>query len=119
MLYLAIPDEVAQYAEGHRITSYFALRQTKEGNSIKNDWLWTTITKGLEPYEFDSFRVFVWSQRRHRYETAYIERNVRWPLSSGSRSHRLRAALLSDAGIRRWTAWFEKRTRSKAIEFAW
>jgi hypothetical protein len=76
MLIMAIPDEVAQYAEGHRITSYFALRQTKEADSVKNDWLWTTITKGLQPYEFDSFRVFVWSQRRHRYETAYIERNV-------------------------------------------
>ena len=74
---MAIPDEVAQYAEGHRITSYFPLRQTKEGDSVKNDWLWTTIAKGLEPYEFDSFRVFVWSQRRRRYETAYIERNVR------------------------------------------
>jgi hypothetical protein len=76
MLSMAIPDEVAQYAEGHRITSYFALGQSKEGDTVKNDWLWTTITKGLEPYEFDSFRVFVWSHKHHRYETAYIERNV-------------------------------------------
>lgn len=76
MLSMAIPDEVAQYAEGHRITSYFALGQSKEGDAVKNDWLWTTITKGLEPYEFDSFRVFVWSHKHHRYETAYIERNV-------------------------------------------
>ncbi|HYL38365.1 MAG TPA: hypothetical protein VEV17_20775 [Bryobacteraceae bacterium] len=76
MLSMAIPDEVAQYAEGHRITSYFALRPNQEGDTVKNDWLWTTITKGGEPYEFDSFRVFVWSHRHHRYETAYIERNV-------------------------------------------
>ncbi len=76
MLSMAIPDEVAQYAEGHRITSYFALGQSKEGDTVKNDWLWTTITKGLEPYEFDSFRVFVWSHKHRRYETAYIERNV-------------------------------------------
>ncbi len=76
MLNMAIPDEVAQYAEGHRITSYFALGQDKDGDVVKNDWLWTTITKGLEPYEFDSFRVFVWSRKHHRYETAYIERNV-------------------------------------------
>jgi hypothetical protein len=76
MLNMAIPDEVAQYAEGHRITSYFALGHSKEGDSEKTDWLWTTITKGLEPYEFDSFRVFVWSHKHHRYETAYIERNV-------------------------------------------
>jgi hypothetical protein len=75
-LNLAIPDEVAQYAEGHRITSYFALGHSPEGEATKNDWLWTTIAKGLEPYEFDSFRVFVWSRKHHRYETAYIERKV-------------------------------------------
>jgi hypothetical protein len=75
-LAMAIPDEVAQYAEGHRITSYFPLGQVHDGDSVKNNWLWTTITKGGEPYEFDSFRVFVWSLRHHRYETAYIERNV-------------------------------------------
>lgn len=76
MLNMAIPDEVAQYAEGHRITSYFPLGQVQEGNVVKNNWLWTTIVKGLEPYEFDSFRVFVWSHKHRRYETAYIERNV-------------------------------------------
>jgi len=75
-LSMAIPDEVAQYAEGHRITSYFAIGQVHDGAEVKNNWLWTTITKGGVPYEFDSFRVFVWSLRHHRYETAYIERNV-------------------------------------------
>ena len=75
-LSMAIPDEVAQYAEGHRITSYFPLGQVNDDGSVKNNWLWTTIIKGGKPYEFDSFRVFVWSLKHHRYETAYIERNV-------------------------------------------
>lgn len=75
-LSMAIPDEVAQYAEGHRITSYFPLGKVEDGSNVKNNWLWTTITKGSEPYEFDSFRVFVWSRNHHRYETAYIERKV-------------------------------------------
>jgi hypothetical protein len=73
---MAIPDEVAQYAEGHRITAYFSLGEVRDGSDVKHNWLWTTIVKGGERYEFDSFRVFVWSMRRHRYETAYIERNV-------------------------------------------
>ncbi|HEX5229316.1 MAG TPA: SH3 domain-containing protein [Bryobacteraceae bacterium] len=75
-LSMAIPDEVAQYAEGHRITSYFPLGQVRDGDTVKNNWLWTTIIKGGEPYEYDSFRVFVWSIRHHRYETAYVERNI-------------------------------------------
>ncbi len=75
-LNMAIPDEVAQYAEGHRITSYFVLGQVHDRDIVRNNWLWTTITKGGQPYEFDSFRVFVWSLKHHRYETAYIERNI-------------------------------------------
>lgn len=79
MLNMSIPDEVAQYAEGHRITSYLALGEVhdKEKNVTKPNWLWTTIGSGQFPYEFDSFRVFVWSLKHHRYETAYIERNVK------------------------------------------
>jgi hypothetical protein len=76
-LFMSIPDEVAQYAEGHRITSYFSLGEVEDGDQKKHNWLWTTTAGGLESYDFDSFRVFVWSLRRHRYETAYIERNLR------------------------------------------
>lgn len=76
MLVMAIPDEVAQYAEGHRITSYFSLGEVRDGDQTKHTWLWTTLSKTQQPYQFDGFRIFVWSLRRHRYETAYIERNV-------------------------------------------
>ncbi len=76
MLSMAIPDEVAQYAEGHRITSYFALGQVHDGDSVHNNWLWTTITKGGETYDYDAFRVFIWSRGHHRYETAKQERNI-------------------------------------------
>jgi SH3-like domain-containing protein len=76
MLNMGIPDEVAQYAEGHRITSYFSLGKVDDDGTIKDNWLWTTINKGAQPYEFDSFRVFSWNRRRHRYETAFVQRNV-------------------------------------------
>jgi hypothetical protein len=75
-LVMAIPDEVAQYAEGRRIVSYFPLGQVQDGDQKKFDWLWTTVGEGVHPYDFDSFRVFIWSLHRHRYETAYIERNI-------------------------------------------
>lgn len=76
-LYMSIPDEVAQYAEGRRITSYFSLGEVADGEQVKHNWLWTTIGSGDHPYDFDNFRVFTWSLRRHRYETAFIQRNVR------------------------------------------
>jgi hypothetical protein len=75
-LTMAIPDEVAQYAEGHRIVSYFAIGATEDGDQKKNIWLWTTTTDSRAPWDFDSFRVFTWSVRRHRYETAHIERGI-------------------------------------------
>ena len=76
LLFMAIPDDVAQYAEGRRITSYFPLGEVHDGDEVKKIWLWTTIEQSLQPYDFDSYRVFVWSLRRHRYETAYIQRRV-------------------------------------------
>ncbi|HWQ53269.1 MAG TPA: SH3 domain-containing protein [Bryobacteraceae bacterium] len=76
-LYMAIPDEVAQYAEGHRITSYFRLGEVDDGGQKKSHWLWTTTGGGLQDSHFDSFRVFIWNVARHRYETAYIERRLK------------------------------------------
>ena len=76
-LFMAIPDEVAQYAEGHRITSYFSLGEVQDGDQKKHNWLWTTTGGGGGDADFDSFRVFIWSLRRRRYETAYIERRLK------------------------------------------
>jgi SH3-like domain-containing protein len=75
-LYMSVPDDVAQYAEGNRITSYLSIGDVQDGDQTKHNWLWTTAASSLKTAEFDSFRVFVWSKSRHRYETAFIERNV-------------------------------------------
>lgn len=75
-LMMAIPDEVAQYAEGKHITSYFSLGDVHDDEKgLKHNWLWTTASSAL-PYDFDGWRVFLWNRRRHRYETSYRQRNV-------------------------------------------
>ncbi|HVY93540.1 MAG TPA: SH3 domain-containing protein, partial [Bryobacteraceae bacterium] len=76
-VYMLIPDEVAQYAEGHRIVSYASIGKIDDNGQQKDIWLWTTIESLGQDYDFDSYRVFVWSLRHHRYETAYIQRRER------------------------------------------
>jgi hypothetical protein len=75
-LIMSIPDEVAQYAEGKHITSYFDLGAVHdEVKGIKHNWLWTTSSGPLS-YDFDAWRVFLWNRRRHRYETSYRQRDI-------------------------------------------
>jgi hypothetical protein len=75
-LTMAIPDEVAQYAGGARITSYFDLGEVKdEEKGAKHNWLWTTASEQIT-YDFDAWRVFLWNRRRHRYETSYRQRKI-------------------------------------------
>ncbi|MGI8959379.1 MAG: SH3 domain-containing protein [Bryobacteraceae bacterium] len=75
-LIMSIPDEVAQYAEGKRITSYFDLGAVHdEVKGTKHNWLWTTSSVA-EPYDFDAWRVFLWNRRRHRYETSYRQHDL-------------------------------------------
>lgn len=81
-LYMAIPDEVAQYAEGRRIMAYFDMGEVKDGEITKKTWLWATTDQRYLPYDFDNLRLFVWSTRRHRYETGFSERGLkgRYPI---------------------------------------
>lgn len=74
---MTIPDDVARYAEGHRITSWFDLGDAHDGETVKKHYLWTTIAKGGEPYEFDGFRIFVYNTKKHRYESGYRAKDVR------------------------------------------
>jgi uncharacterized protein YgiM (DUF1202 family) len=75
-LYMAIPDDVAQYAEGQRISSYFDLGQVQDDEKgVRHHWLWTTSAKA-QPFDFDRFRVFIWNRRRHRYETSYRQKDL-------------------------------------------
>jgi uncharacterized protein YgiM (DUF1202 family) len=76
-----VPMEIAQYAEGQRIQACFVLNRVhdeeRDGNKDVAQYLvLMTENKDGLPFDFNSFRVFTWNLRRHRYETAYRERNI-------------------------------------------
>src|SRR5438552_206105 len=74
---LDAPLEVAQYAEGQRIVACFVLNHVKDGDKQVPQYLMLlTETKDGLPFDYNQVRVFTWNVRRHRYETAYRERNL-------------------------------------------
>jgi hypothetical protein len=76
-LYLDLPDEVAQYAEGQRIVAAFPLDAVEDqGKKVAEFLVLFTEPKDGMPYDFDQIRVYTWNNRKHRYETAYRERNL-------------------------------------------
>ncbi|MBN9659926.1 MAG: hypothetical protein J0H49_17195 [Acidobacteria bacterium] len=83
MLLMAIPDEIAQYAERARITAYFNIGKVNDHGVDKPVWMWATLSQRGVPIEFDSLRIFIWNIRRHRYETSFIERGMKGYLPIG------------------------------------
>lgn len=82
-----VPLDVAQYAEGQRIMSAVVLRQVQDGDKQVPEYLvMLTDNKDGLPWDFNQIRVFTWNLKRHRYETAYRERNLVgvFPVSTGT-----------------------------------
>lgn len=76
-LAMALPDDVAQYANRNRITSYFPMGEVVDSEKgRKQHFLWTTMSRRAQPFQFDSFRVLVFNTRRHRYETVHWEKEL-------------------------------------------
>lgn len=74
---LEVPLEVAQYAEGQRITACFVLNEVKDGDKHVPQYLMLlSESKDGLPFDYNQARVFTWNVKRHRYETAYRERNL-------------------------------------------
>ncbi len=72
-----IPLEIAQYAEGQRIVAAFVLDQVADADKQVPQYLvLMTENKDGMPYDYNQVRVFTWNVRKHRYETAYRERNL-------------------------------------------
>jgi SH3-like domain-containing protein len=71
------PLEIAQYAEGQRIVAFFVLDEVADGDKKIPQYLvlLTEPRDGMD-FDFNQARVYTWNVRRHRYETAYRERNL-------------------------------------------
>jgi len=72
-----VPLEIAQYAEGQRIVGAFVLNQVEDAGKKVSQYL-VVLTDNHDgmPFDYNAIRVFTWNVRRHRYETAYRERNL-------------------------------------------
>ncbi|GGH13704.1 hypothetical protein GCM10011586_33760 [Silvibacterium dinghuense] len=82
MLDVDIPDEISGLSEGQRYVGAYLLRKVYDPDSsfpdhqapeyvtVLNSW-----KDGL-PYDFDQVRVFTWNTKKHRYETAFRDRNL-------------------------------------------
>ncbi len=90
MVDLDVPLDVAQYAEGQRIIGYFVLNTVPETiDGVEKEepqylMLLNQPTSGL-PYDYNQIRVFTRNRNKHRYETAYRERDMEgyFPVTTG------------------------------------
>jgi len=77
-VYSGIPDEIQQYAEGHRIVAYFPLGKIKANSGAqKTTWIWTQAEQVKQTHDFSLVRVFQWNQRMNRYQTLRLERGFK------------------------------------------
>jgi uncharacterized protein YgiM (DUF1202 family) len=77
MIDLDVPVEVAQYAEGQRIIGYFVLNNVEEdGKQVPQYLMLLNMPKDGLPWDYNQIRVFTRNRAKHRYETAYREREI-------------------------------------------
>ena len=72
-----VPDEISTYAEGQRYVGAYVFNKVHDSEAITpNNEVPQYVTvlsppKAGLPFDFDQVRVFTWSIRHHRYETAF------------------------------------------------
>ncbi|HEV2273515.1 MAG TPA: SH3 domain-containing protein [Acidobacteriaceae bacterium] len=77
-----VPDEIGGYSEGQKMVGAYVLTKVEDPESTFPDKqvpiylaVLNAYKEGL-PYDFDQIRVFTWNLKKHRYETAYRQRNL-------------------------------------------
>ena len=77
-----VPDAIGVYAEGQKIVGAYVLTKIFDSESSVPDHMvpeYITVlcpNKSGLPYDYDQVRIFTWSIKRHRYETAFRMRNI-------------------------------------------
>jgi len=72
-----VPDSIGVYAEGQRIVGSYVLTNVTDSEANTPDHKVPEYVAALGPpknglpYDFDQVRVFTWSLKHHRYETAF------------------------------------------------
>jgi hypothetical protein len=77
-----VPDEIGGYSEGQKMVGAYILNKVDDPDSSfpgRKAPQYVAVLNAYKdglPYDFDQIRVFTWNVRKHRYETAYRERNI-------------------------------------------
>jgi SH3-like domain-containing protein len=77
-----VPDEIGGYSEGQKIVGAYVLTKVYDPESSLPDKMvpeYVSVTNAYKdglPYDFNQVRVFTWNVKKHRYETAYRQRNL-------------------------------------------
>jgi hypothetical protein len=82
MMDVDAPEALTRYSEGQRIVGAYVLTTVNDPEAPQDDKNIAEYVAVLSPYQsgltydFDQVRVFIWNIKKHRYETAYRDRNI-------------------------------------------
>lgn len=82
MMDVDVPESIGRYSEGQRMVGAYVLTKVNDPDAPgddKNVPEYVTVLSPYKaglPYDFDQVRVFTWNVKKHRYETAFRERNI-------------------------------------------
>ena len=76
------PDTLTRYSEGQRFVGAYVLKTVNDPEAPmdnKNVDEYVTVLSPYKaglPYDFDQVRVFIWNLKKHRFETAFRQKNI-------------------------------------------